>query len=541
LNVNRKIPVSFQKLEKFEIQADDTRFLPVKIWLMHLGENFNGSYFSKEVVESAIPSLANTPILSYIEDNSDDELDFSDHRQVLVVKNDSFDLKYLGQAIGIIPESNNAQFEDRLCEDNVTRTFLTVEGLIWTKWDEPVDILNRDLFKAQSMELHSDYEGVYNEEDNMFHFSKFKFFGACGLGKDVLPAMINSTIEVNFNLDMFKQEIQDKMEQFKLALSNNDDRGGTKMNEKLELLGQFSKLGEDVLEKVKESLESYSLEDLENKLFQMSESTPREEEPVVFTLTSEQLEEELKRELYEIEAIQEQYYDETYSYPRYSLVDSMPEQSIVVAYDCKENILVGFGYQLINENVEIDASSAVRYKVEFVPMNLAGDPDIEMDDKFSKHFTSLSQVDHKVKLKEKELNKQFQTEKESAQEVLEKATSDFAKLQEDYTKLEDSAKELEQFKLSHVQKEREKVENELFTNFINGFGLTDDDLSPIKEKKDSYSIEELEEKLFALAGRKKLSFSKTQEVKPIRYTLPVDNKPSNNKEWADLVEQHKNK
>jgi hypothetical protein len=30
---------------------------------------------------------------------------------------------------------------------------LTVEGLIWTKWDEPVDILNRDLFKAQSMEL----------------------------------------------------------------------------------------------------------------------------------------------------------------------------------------------------------------------------------------------------------------------------------------------------------------------------------------------------------------------------------------------------
>jgi hypothetical protein len=461
---------------------------------------------------------------------------------VLVVKNDSFDLKYLGQAIGIIPESNNAQFEDRLCEDNVTRTFLTVEGLIWTKWDEPVDILNRDLFKAQSMELHSDYEGVYNEEDNMFHFSKFKFFGACGLGKDVLPAMINSTIEVNFNLDMFKQEIQDKMEQFKLALSNNnDDRGGTKMNEKLELLGQFSQLGEEVLENVKKSLDSYSLEDLGNKLFQMSESTPREEEPVVFTLTSEQLEEELKRELYEIEAIQEQYYDETYSYPRYSLVDSMPEQSIVVAYDCKENILVGFGYQLINENVEIDAASAVRYKVEFVPMNLAGDPDIEMNDKFSKQFTSLSQVEHKVKLKEKELNKEFQVEKESAQEVLEKATSDFAKLQEDYTKLEDSAKELEQFKLSHVQKERENAETALFDSF--SAELTDDEMSPIMEKKSEFSLEEIEEKLFALAGRKKakLVFSRVPEEKPIRYTLPVDNKPSNNKEWADLVEQHKNK
>jgi hypothetical protein len=446
LNVNRKIPVSFQKLEKFEIQADDTRFLPVKIWLMHLGENFNGSYFSKEVVEAAIPSLANTPILSYIEDNSDDELDFSDHRQVLVVKNDSFDLKYLGQAIGIIPESNNAQFEDRLCEDNVTRTFLTVEGLIWTKWDEPVDILNRDLFKAQSMELHSDYEGVYNEEDNMFHFSKFKFFGACGLGKDVLPAMINSTIEVNFNLDMFKQEIQDKMEQFKLALSNNDDRGGKIMDKKLELLSNFSvSLGEEVIEQVKKNLDSYSLGELEDRLLQMYESEIPVEEVV-----------------------------------------EVIEEEPIVEFDYKSE------YEKLQEEM-------------------------------------------------KSLREQFQVEKESAQEVLDKAISDFAKLQEDYTKLEDSAKELEQFKLSHVQKEREKVENELFANFINGFGLTDDDLSPIKEKKDSYSIEELEEKLFALAGRKKLSFSKTQEVKPIRYTLPVDNKPSNNKEWADLVEQHKNK
>jgi hypothetical protein len=58
LNVDRKIPISFEKLEKFEIQSDDSRFLPVKIWLMHLGENLNGSYFSQEVVEAAIPTLA---------------------------------------------------------------------------------------------------------------------------------------------------------------------------------------------------------------------------------------------------------------------------------------------------------------------------------------------------------------------------------------------------------------------------------------------------------------------------------------------------
>ncbi|MCD3328207.1 hypothetical protein G8V02_15305, partial [Clostridium botulinum D/C] len=85
--VNKKIPVIFQKLDQYESEYSDIRFLKVKIWLMHLGENFNGSYFSKEVVENAIPSLSNTPILTYIETNSSGEEDFSDHRTIIVVKN----------------------------------------------------------------------------------------------------------------------------------------------------------------------------------------------------------------------------------------------------------------------------------------------------------------------------------------------------------------------------------------------------------------------------------------------------------------------
>jgi hypothetical protein len=217
----------------------------------------------------------------------------------------------------------------------------------------------------------------------------------------------------------------------------------------------------------------------------------------------------------------------------------MPEQSVVVAFDCKENILVGFNYGLTNENVEVDAESAVRYKVDFVPMNLAGDTDGD-DDLFSKNFTSLSQVDHKVKIKENELTKQFEAEKVTAQDILDKAYSEFAKLQEEFTKLEESAKELESFKLSLVQKEREDAEEALFATFSGK--LTEDEMLPIKEKKSDFSLEELEDKLFALAGRKTLVFSKVPvEEKPIRFSLPVDNKQSSNKEWADLIELHKNK
>ena len=44
----KNVPVMFEKLQLFE--AEDKRFIKVKIWLLHLGKNFNGSFFTKESV-----------------------------------------------------------------------------------------------------------------------------------------------------------------------------------------------------------------------------------------------------------------------------------------------------------------------------------------------------------------------------------------------------------------------------------------------------------------------------------------------------------
>ena len=48
-------PVTFEKVE--DIESADGRFTKVRIWLMHLGENFNGSIFEKDVVDNAISTL----------------------------------------------------------------------------------------------------------------------------------------------------------------------------------------------------------------------------------------------------------------------------------------------------------------------------------------------------------------------------------------------------------------------------------------------------------------------------------------------------
>lgn len=195
---NLKCNIMFQKENEYNIQ--DTRFTKVKIWLMHLGINHNGSSFSRKAVEDAIPTLANTPILGYVEETEENK-DFSDHRMKIEYTDDN-EKKYIyqGQAYGVIPETNNAHFQKRLCDDGIEREFLVVDGLLWNKISDSIDILNRDLWKSQSMELadnEGDYEGEY-DENFIYHFKKFKFYGACFLGNKYEPAMENATIELAF-------------------------------------------------------------------------------------------------------------------------------------------------------------------------------------------------------------------------------------------------------------------------------------------------------------------------------------------------------
>lgn len=280
------IPVTFNKVESI-----DSRFVKLKITLMHLGENFNGSYFDKEVVERAIPTLANTPILGFIEEDVTGEKDFSDHRMEIVKDENGYKTKYLGSAYGVIPEDNNARFENIVGSDGVERTYLVCDGLMWTKFDESTDIINGMTYRNQSMELDEDYDGELDRNTGLFHFTRFKFYGACILSNSVEPAMINAKVEKMFSTD-FMAQIQKKMEEFKLSysehlnsLDNKEDsftnKEGEKMGEKLlELLAKYS-LTEEVLEKFEFKLENFETElGMEAELVRIAEAIAQEKEQV---------------------------------------------------------------------------------------------------------------------------------------------------------------------------------------------------------------------------------------------------------------------
>lgn len=227
---NLKYNILFQKESEYVV--NDTRFTKVKIWLMHLGINHNGSSFSKEVVEEAIPTLANTPILGYIENNSFGEEDFADHRYGIKYNDEDGKTVYKGTAFGVIPENNNAHFQKRLCDDGIEREFLVVNGLIWNKLSDGVDILNRDLWKSQSMELNEDEDSYDGEFDSNFvyHFKRFQFYGACMLGKDYLPAMEDARLELAFN-NKIKNTLLEKVKIFNNYIENIKEETGLSIEE----------------------------------------------------------------------------------------------------------------------------------------------------------------------------------------------------------------------------------------------------------------------------------------------------------------------
>ena len=214
---NLNVPVLFQTIKDFNVE--DTRFTKVKIWLMHLDENLNGTSFTQEAVMDAIPTLAYTPIMGMIEDG-----DFLGHEQELVIEDDDYKLKTLTQAYGVIPEFNNAQFEDRVGDDGVTRTYLTVDGLLWNKWEDAIDAINSKQGKTgQSMEIIVQAYTV-PDENGVIGIERFQFDGACLLGDAVKPAMVSSNVELAFS-DKVDKTIKEKLAVYAKSL----EEGGNKL------------------------------------------------------------------------------------------------------------------------------------------------------------------------------------------------------------------------------------------------------------------------------------------------------------------------
>lgn len=218
------------------VETKDNRFLAITIDVLHTGLNFNGSIFEKEVVDANADSIMNTPVLGYIALNPDGELDFQGHEYKTVKGSGGTDYVYAGSAYGVIPESCNYRWIEKVCSDGICREFFQVDALLWTKFDDAIAIFERDGGKPQSMELElSSITGEEND-DGTFTFTGFKFEGCCLLSstdESIQPAMIDSEAVSKFAVQSIAQEIKDKLYEYTLSVKNTSKNQDSKEAENM--------------------------------------------------------------------------------------------------------------------------------------------------------------------------------------------------------------------------------------------------------------------------------------------------------------------
>ena len=470
-------PVTFEKTE--EVVNTDCRFTKVKIWLMHLGENFNGSIFEKEIVDKAISTLSYIPIVAFIEKNKAGEKDCSNHRYIITKDEKGVRRKYMGVAYGVITSSseNNAHYEERLCDDGETRTFLVVDGLLWNMFEDSSEIMNNDLIKNQSMELWDDGSSIdgYEDEDGKFHFTDFSFRAACILGKDYEPAMINSTIEVQFTVSDFVKDIQcelnDKLTTFTKMVNEKTNQGGI-------------------------------------------ETMPNTD----FTQTVLQQFEDISTMVREHTTMKDRWGD---SIPRYYAVDVQENEVIVVDRESGYHYF-GFAFTMNGDKPEIDFASGKRKKLRYEDyVEGAEVPEGSFD--FGNHITEIEDVafakveDANAKVAEAE------NKVEVAEEAKATAETNYSQIKADYDEIKPKYDDYVKEEQARIDAELDAQKDAEFAKYETA--LADSaEFEALREKKSEMTVKEIEGECAILYARKSLAqanFSKSNS-KPMVAAV-VDN------------------
>lgn len=482
------LPIYFSV--KNEISNKDDRFLEVEIDVLHEGLNFNKSIFSKEVVDKNVDTIKNTPILGFIRELPDGENDFKGH-EYIITKTDKLGLtrKYIGSAFGLIPESCNARWITKMSEDGQERDYLRVDGLLWTKFSDSIDIMMRDIEKPHSMELFPDNIEGYEDEDGNFVFTSFDFDGCCILGStdDIQPAMISSNIkikdcEVQFVMKDFVKSIQTEL--------NNKYSAFTKIVNDT----PFTKSTDMVNENNKGGIETMQNTDFSTVL---------------------QMFNDISATIAQHEMIEDRWGDK---YPRYYAVDIQGNEVIVVDRMNNYNYF-GFSFAVNGDSVEIDFENGKRKKISYEDyVDGTTSPEGAFD--FGKHieeitetaFAKVEEANNKVSEAEEKVSEfeakvaEFETAKNEIEEKYNQVNAEFEEMKpkyEDYVQAEQARIEAE----LDAQKDAEFAKYETVLN-------DDVNFTTLKEKKAELTVKEIESECAILYARKNLAqtnFSKSND------------------------------
>lgn len=286
------------KVKFDESDKDKDGLLPVHLQACHTDLNVNGSNIDKSVMETALPSFSNRPILGYLhkvvtEENPEGQWEFYSHN---MHEDENGEIVYDEYPIGIIPESCNAQL---IYDEKKEKTYCEVDGYIFEEYSRAAEVLEREGECSVSVELsirelsYDAKQKILNIED--FWFSGITILGKTPDGKEVKPGMQGSNIKLaDFkakNNSMFADyelkinELQERLnklestcfsieEHTSALLSQKEGGDNDNMNKFEELLAKYNKTIEDITFEYSDM----SDEELEAKFAELFDDDPEDPE-----------------------------------------------------------------------------------------------------------------------------------------------------------------------------------------------------------------------------------------------------------------------
>lgn len=483
----------------------------------YTGKNRNGSFISKEAFERSISTIYNCPIVCNYNRERDE---IGSHDVEIVMKDGAPQIINITHPVGVIPESAKYWFEELEDEYGNTHEYLCVEALVW-KRQEAYAKIKGNVVTDESMEIRVTSGRM---EDGIYVIDAFEFLAFCLL-EAAEPCYESAGLEL-YSADLFRQRYAEMVSDFKSAFGKvitsdevdiykrtEQTKGGKEyLDKKMELLAKFG-VGADQLDI---DIEAMSLEELEAALTELAAGGDQRPADVGYALTGEQFREEL------IDALRvettETVWGET---SRYVYCDYDAVTSEVFGYDLNDWRLYGFTFSVNGDTVSVDFESKKRKKFSIVDFD-EGDS----EQNFEAMFTTVGEI--MVSAKSTELSEQFETEKRDLESKF-NAASDTNRI------LSETIEELRAFKQKTLDEERSAEESAVFAMFDDLVGI--EAFEELKQNCSELSIEELEEKCYALRGRNSVhAFSAAKSASGVR--VPIDgrggDRPQNDEPYGGL-------
>ena len=482
--------------------------------IAYTGANRNGSFISKETFERCIDTLYNCPIVCHYDRETDS---IGGHDMELVTNEDGgMRLVNMTIPIGVIPESSKYFWSVVEEEDGTEHEYLCADVLIW-KRQEAYKKIKEDGITAHSMEL-TVKDGEM--EGGLFVIKDFEFTAFCLLGDEHEPCFESSALGL-FSYDEMKKQMAEMMSDLKNEFSlvvppvgdndkhpqNHPMEGGEKvLNEKLALVAEY---GFEV-ENLEFSIEDLTLEELREKFEAMKPDEPVADpvveepvEPKVDFALAGQIREEIYNAL-SVEKIECCWGEMT----RYHYVDHDHEALQVYCYDAEDWKLYGFAYSMNGDNVVIDFDSKKRMKFTIVDFD---------EGEQSTPFASVFE----------EITKQYTANDTQWSEKYQTASDTI-------TSMENELGTLRQFKTDTEEAAMAVARDEVFAQFEDLVGV--EEFDALRENCAEYELDALEEKCFAIRGRKGASAKFAHESKPTK--LKVDKTKPVNEPYGGLFARY---